>query len=358
MAITYRSVLASGGGGAPIDSVEITSPATKTLFNIGESFSIAGLVVSARIGLLEGDVTSECTITPAPGTVLTSEYLGELTVMIDYYGTKVSYDIRVREGIKIIPWPVATYSQLEEMLGAHYRGEINLHGAEGWEIGSERTVSISAIPARAGNLGLEAHNPHDVKMVLMNAGGKTLTTPISGVTECAFIVGMKDNLMGENTNNEIGVIDPTTNPIARAAIWSTALRRKWLNTVFREAITDSEMRSLFKEFDNETYDLNSQQIVTVSDYFSLPSAYEVTGETDGPDPSRLKVAAEGSQFEYYLTPEHRIKYNGSSMETASYWSRSNNIARGSYYYAGINRSGITYEGYYSQLSAISPFGVI
>lgn len=88
MAIAYRSTL--GVGGIEVDSLTITSAATKTSYLEGESLDITGLVVTATAGLLSGDVTSECVITPqvldTPGTQ---------TITIAYGGQTVTYDVTV-----------------------------------------------------------------------------------------------------------------------------------------------------------------------------------------------------------------------------------------------------------------------
>lgn len=88
MAIAFRSTL--GTGGIEVDSLTITSAATKTSYLEGESLDTTGLVVTATAGLLSGNVTSECVITPqvldTPGTQ---------TITIAYGGQTVTYDVTV-----------------------------------------------------------------------------------------------------------------------------------------------------------------------------------------------------------------------------------------------------------------------
>ena len=63
----------AGGGGKTIfpTGIEVTSPPTKTTYNAGENLNLTGIVVTATFS--DGstkDITSECTFSPASGTVI------------------------------------------------------------------------------------------------------------------------------------------------------------------------------------------------------------------------------------------------------------------------------------------------
>lgn len=63
----------AGGGGKTIfpTGIEFTSPPTKTTYNAGENIDLTGIVVTATFS--DGstkDITSECTFSPASGTVI------------------------------------------------------------------------------------------------------------------------------------------------------------------------------------------------------------------------------------------------------------------------------------------------
>jgi len=88
MAIAYRSTL--GVGGIEVDSLTITNAATKTSYLQGETLDTTGLVVTATAGLLSGNVTSDCVITPQ---VLNTP--GTQTITIAYGGQTVTYDVTV-----------------------------------------------------------------------------------------------------------------------------------------------------------------------------------------------------------------------------------------------------------------------
>ena len=63
----------NAGGGKTIfpTGIEFTSPPTKTTYNAGENIDLTGIVVTATFS--DGstkEVTSECTFSPASGTVI------------------------------------------------------------------------------------------------------------------------------------------------------------------------------------------------------------------------------------------------------------------------------------------------
>ena len=360
MSVTYMSVLATpgGGGGAPVEGLAITTPASKLTFNVGESFNSNGLVVTGEVGGLTGDVTSECTITPPTSGPFTIADVGDHSVLIDYYGTVISYSIHVRDGIEIGPWATATDAQLIEMLDAHYRGEIDLHGAEGWEIGAEREVALSAVAANAGGYDLEAHDATTVKMVLMQEGGKKLAS--DGTTDCAFIVGFKGTYATDSWHLENGMIgDPQV--VMQTRRWSSGVRRDWLNTVFKDSITSSDFRGLFKQFVNtecytnpDTYDVT---VYNINDYFSFPSLYEIFGSWSVGGATASDCG--DSQFEYYKTPANRIKWETTTVnpDKVAYWTRS--IGQTSaYYFCVATKEGSGITSWCNNTFGISPFGVI
>ena len=93
--------------------------------------------------------------------------------------------------VTIVTWANGTDAEIVAMVQAADNGVISL--ADYWSVNNERIVHLSAMSAT--NVG-ESHVAQDVTLVLMNAGGKTLTTATaSGRTVCSFIVGMKDCLI-------------------------------------------------------------------------------------------------------------------------------------------------------------------
>lgn len=246
----------------------------------------------------------------------------------------------------IVTWADGTDAEIAAMLEAHYRGIIDVTAI--WNVGDERVVSLSAMEATGVG---ESHVAQDVKMVLMNVGGKTLVTPINGKTECAFIVGQKDLLTGQNVA-EAGYMNSTDTSIGG---WDVCARRTWCNSVYKNALP-STLVGIFKEHQNITaYSGLSATPITSNDYFALPSEKELYGSTTY---ANATVESSNAQFEYYKTPSNRIKRRYGDYATW-YWQRSPaNYNSENKYFCCVNGSGDAVIGNAIGNNNISPFGVI
>ena len=252
------------------------------------------------------DVTSKCTITP-PSQTFTDDDIGYHNVSIDYYGTIITYQIRVRKGIDIVPFSTGTDKQIRDMMDAYYAGELDFNDIEGWDVGAERTISISAMEGITDTD--ESHVAQDITLVIMHKGGYDLATPINGITQSAFIIGMKSVLQSQY-NFEYGSIEDVDSDVSG---WEFTKRRTWCNDVFRNALS-SDVKASFRQFKNPVTYKGNSTVSTIDDYFSLNSPYEVAGES-------TSWNKEGFQFDYYKTIENRNKnFNGSSSNT-TYWLR-------------------------------------
>ena len=106
----------NAGGGKTIfpTGIEITSPPTKTTYNAGENIDLTGIVVTATFS--DGstkEVTSECTFSPASGTVV-YENNDKITANWTWEGT-ITYSVaqsitvkRVLTGLSITTQPAKT----------------------------------------------------------------------------------------------------------------------------------------------------------------------------------------------------------------------------------------------------------
>lgn len=165
MAIAYRSTL-GGGGGIEVDSLTITTAATKTSYLEGESLDTTGLVVTATAGLLSGNVTSECAITPqvldTPGTQ---------TITISYGGQTVTYDVTVAAiTLAITTQPTKTnYIQGETL---DLTGIVVTASATGYT--ENVTASCSFSPANGSTLSTAG-----TITITATYGSKTATTSVT-----------------------------------------------------------------------------------------------------------------------------------------------------------------------------------
>ena len=237
--------------------------------------------------------------------------------------------------VKIVSWADGTDEQIAAMVQAHYDGRINL--SDYWSVGDERVVSLSAMEATGVG---ESHTAQDVVFVLSNVGGKTLATPINGITKCAFQVDQKHSL------NETGYMNSSG---TNTGGWKSSARRTWCNSVYKNAIP-STLRGIFKEFINQsgTGGGSSSGVEDTTDTFALRAEIEVFGLT------KYSVSGEGSQVTYYQTSSNRIKQiNGSD---ASWWERS--PRSGDYYRFCFGTDyGADYNKAYTNYG-LAPFGVI
>ena len=233
-------------------------------------------------------------------------------------------------------WSEATDEQVAELLQKHYAGEINLH--DYWNVGDERTVSLSAI-ASSPSIGFYGCSAQNVVFVIMNKGGKTLTNN----QECAFVVGQKSSL------NEKGVLNENTYK-GNAGGWDNSNCRTWCNSYYKNAIPSS-LIGIFKEYKNNTgngYETGNA-IVTSNDYFSLPAEIEVFGTRT------YSVAGEGNQFDYYKTASNRIK---SCSGSAYIWWLRSPVNNGKYAFCQVLNDGTVYSRNGVDPSGIAPFGCI
>ena len=254
--------------------------------------------------------------------------------MVAKYGDKsVSYQIRVKQGVDIVPWATGTDEQIVALINAHYEGEVNIYDIPGWEIGATRTINLSSI----SGIGYAKSR---VEMVLMDTRSKTLATPINGHTNCLFVVGV-NGIVGENG------IDPQND----AMNWSECFIRDWCNGEFKSAIP-STIRPIFKQFKNSYFSENN--IFQCDDYFTLPSEKEILGS------NQYSYNGEGEIFSWYKTTANRKKLDGNYGK--SYWTRSPSKYISSYNknWIYIDSAGSRSESNNNEITGygISPFGVI
>ena len=211
-------------------------------------------------------------------------------------------------------WADGTDAEIAEALTRHYNNEIDLN--DYWSVGDERVVHLSAIEATSD---YDAQPAQDITLVLVNAGGRTLTTPINGHTECAFVVGQKDCLSGkgrfaDSNNDNYGWMTPSN--------ISSAIRT-WLNSNYINALP-ATLSDIFKSHVIPycaTYIATT--VLTDNSIVSLPARKEIIGTDNSSD----KASSSYEQLAYYQDTSNRIKrLKGSAI---AYWTNSKYYYRGS-----------------------------
>lgn len=250
-----------------------------------------------------------------------------------------------KHDIKIVTWANGADEKIAAMLEAHYNGYIDIH--DYWTVGDERTVSLSAMEATGVS---ESHVTQDVTMVLMNEGGKTLTTPIGEITECAFIVGQK-NMLANGTTLEGGYMNSSN---TNGGGWNNCARRTWCNSVYKNALP-STLVKIFKKHQNITANGSSSMTATSNDYFALPSEKEVFGSVTN---ANATAEENNTQFKYYETSSNRIKYAGETGGSAYEWWERSPYSGSSRFFCCVSGVG-TVDVYGASVTrGLAPFGVI
>lgn len=252
------------------------------------------------------------------------------TIPVTYYGVTT-----------LATFAAATEQQVADMVKAADAGCIDLYEDAGWRVGQERTVHLSAMSATGVG---ESHAAQDVVFVLMNKGGKTLTTPVaSGRTTCSFVVGMKDCL------KETGYMNSSRTNVGG---WTSSKRRTWCNSVFKAALPQT-LLPIFKQFENKTSKGNEMATINTDvDWFALPSEIEIYGSIT------YSVSGEGTRFTWYNTAANRIKkVNGSDNR---WWERSPYTSNSTTFCATAKDGLINNGGpdYATTTNGISPFGCL
>ena len=384
--------------------ITVVTPPTKSQQYIGAHLDLSGLSVCAKmsngINSILVDVTEACTFSPDKGSTI-PDNIEELTVTISYVTETqtltTTTTIQIDDSLKIVTWGGGTDAEVAAMLDAYYNDDIDIY--EYWRVGDERQIPLSAMSATGVD---DSHIAQTVTMVLLNKGGKTLTTPINNHTECAFVVGQKspltNNVCVSYSNEENGEMmhqSSSREELTDEYNWYNCLRRTWCNNTYKNAIPSS-IRGIFKSHKNisanSAFNHFTKQFISLNDsvtddYFTLPAMEEVFGTiteeygqamiykdygaTDYPYPEE----DENIQFDYYKDSIGRQKkityttYNGQQVERtegAGYWTRSKeklmqHNTSGNYVRhccVGVNMAGECTNTYANYTMGIAPQSVI
>jgi hypothetical protein len=286
-----------------LSSLAITAP-TKVSYYKGDALDMSGCVATATYSL-GSTATVTPTFSPADGSTLSSFGTVPVTASYTENGITKTATTNVSVSVKTVTWAGGTDQEIADMVSTADAGVISL--ADYWTVGDERTVALTAMAQTVSGLS-ETHAAQNIVLVLMNAGGKTLT---AGGT-CNFIVGQKNVLGYSNGTFESGVMNSSG---SNTGGWSSCPRRTWCNGIYKNAFP-SVLQGIFKQFQNVSGVGGgaSSGTQTTDDYFALPAEKEVFGSVSD---SFSDEASTLTQFSYYKTGANIIKYSASG--TAEYW---------------------------------------
>lgn len=233
----------------------------------------------------------------------------------------------------IKPWATATDAEIADMLTAHYNGLIDLSTEEGWEVGSKRSIALSAMSATGVS---ESHHADSYEFVIIGHEHDDLQTPINGKTKAAITV-QQDRILYKNTTDQSyssqypstddggGYMNSTNTNVGG---WKSCARRTWCNSVYFNALP-SNIKSKVKTVQKLTSaGTGSSTIETdIYDDVFLLSEVEVFGTAS------VSFAGEGTQYSYFAAATSN-KYKKPSEETynsASWWMRSPSSSSASHF---------------------------
>ena len=343
MAAFYMSTQAKGPG-------YVTVPGSVTLNNANPTATISLADATGSVSAVSSDTDVATVAISGNSLVITGVSTGNVTVTLNIAeserysaGTK---EIAVTSNIaSLVSWSTGTDAEIKAMVDAYYDGTFSLEDIKSvWNVGDEREVSLSAMAATGVG---ESHVAQTVKFVIMNFGGKKLTS--DGTTDVLAIVGQK-NLLANDTSGEVGYMNSSN---TNNGGWNSCARRTWCNSVYKNAVPET-LRTIFKEFNNVTANGSSTTTATSADYFALPSEKEVFGSTTY---ANATAEASNSQFSYYATSANRIKRYGESGSAGSWWERSPSSGTSSYFCGVRSDGGARYDSASSSFG-LAPFGCI
>ena len=318
-----------------------TSSDTVTASNATGTLSVSSSDSTVATASVSGNIITISSVNNTTGTAT-------ITVSVaasadgNYTAATASISVAAQFAPPLVSWSTGSDQEIADMINAYYEGSLSLQDIKSvWTIGDERTVAFGAMAATGVG---ESHDAGNLTFVIMNWGGKTLKTSINGHSECLMIVGIKENFRPAGHMN-------STN--TNAGGWRDCARRTWCNGVFRDAITSSIFKNLFKQH----YNLSGQGSGTSSgtyqteDYFALPAEIEVFGSTT------YSVSGEGSQFKYYETAANRIKYRTDNGSASGWWERSP-ISGYSNGFCLVSSGGSAGNYSASHTDGLAPFGCV
>lgn len=305
--------------------------------------SVSGTIVTIFDGGTEG--TATVSISVAAGTNYNA------------VGAK-SVTVEVSHGPAIVTWSGGTDAEIVAMCEASDAGTLNLW--DYWNVGDERTVSLSAMEATYVG---ESHRAQNVVMVIVNKGGY-----ISNGKTTSFIVQQKNCLAssdsGTTSDLELGYMNSSA---TNSGSWKFCKRRSWCNNVYKNAVP-STLIDIFKQVKvNTATNFDSMTITETSDYFFLPaeaeifkgdSTYGMGGLTPGQTTTAYSNTIEFktlSRWKYYETASNCIKKIGSSGSVYHWWTRSPTTSNT---FGDVDENGVPHTRTAKDTYGLAPAGCI
>ena len=334
-----------------LDSIEITTPPTKTAYFSGETFNPAGMVVTAHYN--DGSSAAVSGYTYSPNGALAA---GNNTITVSYS----------EGGVTKTDTQAITVTTISNTLNSNSWATIKAvsdagQGDNYWDVGATKQITIN---------------------------GKVGNTNISNLAINVFIIGFNHNASREGSNRihfkigkigntQVGLCDSeygnyTSTSGAFTMNTSNTNSGGWANSHMRKTVLGSDasptsprantllaalpadlravMKPITKYSDNTGGGNNTASYVTsTTDYLPLLSEFEYHGTRTYANSAEQNFQ---QQYAYYQAGNSKVHYKHNATGTAAYvWCRSVN-ADNAYYFCLVNTDGSANTSY-----AYSSWGV-
>lgn len=332
------TVNVSAGENIPV-LLAITTPPTKTRYDIGDELDLTGIVVTATYA--DGTtavVTNQCSFSPVDGATLDTS--GDVTVTAAFTVKNTSsgkdYEVTVKASttvvvgaVTIVSWATGTDEEIVAMLQAAHNGSIDLQTDGGWSVGDVRTISIPAFS--------------DTYTQINTQSAQLVITSFDEYMGCGNVLQFD---FGQVLMS--GAYYSDSNGCANG-YGSTIMKTHCLPLLVEKL--PSWLKNSLIEFECPCASGNSSPtIVNVSgNKLALRSETELTNGRN------RSVIAEGTWIQYYNTAEKRGKNASTSSSNKGYWTRS--IYNGSSAVKML-RAGYTDYGTSNYKLGVAPFGCL
>lgn len=266
---------------------------------------------------------------------------------------------------EIVTFADGTDEQINAMLEAHYRGDININ--DYWKVGDTRKIHVNAI---AADSDFNAHAAQDIEIKIIGIEADDLTeqrgtrTKAAVTVQCVQILGNNGTVENEHFWGKRYTSVSFVYDTPKAS--ESPMRNVFLNSTFYNALSDT-FRPILKEVNKSylkehanwsSYILGPEYTEIVSDKVFLLSVTEVLADElltaaqnqPGWMEYQGRQTSEGYQYEYYKTQNNRIKYankNGTNGTAQTWWLRSPSCGTGSQ--SGPHWTIITNAGAYQKI---------
>lgn len=226
-----------------------------------------------------------------------------------------------------------TYSEISDMLDAHYNGRINI--SDYWSIGDTRTETISEIMISGDSVATQPSQ--EIELCIIGLNHDDLETEINGHSKAAITIQTLNCLSygmgmdGGSGGNYPYACWSTTYASTNSTLYPYCRGRDFCNNEFINALPIElipMIKSIIKLSNrHDSYSKSGQYSLheTTVDSVFLISASELWGDELSTKLAKITEDDDGVQYTYYKTASNRVKNTVVAMQACHWWLRTSYI---------------------------------